>query len=155
MDLRPELLPPQIEQQRIDEISAEIGRIADMIHTGRRGEADPAIVAIARFNAASGRDYGPADFLEYDGWRTLEEFALEAARPAWPKVEDVSRAELAEIVRRIQAADPETDYYLLLLQANTPHPHAGALIFHPPPDLADASAERIVDAALAYHPVAL
>ena len=44
---------------------------------------------------------------------------------------------------------------LLLLRANTPHPHAGNLIFHPPVELAVASAEAIVDAALAYRPIAL
>ena len=53
MDLRPELIPPRIEQRRIDEISAEISRIANLIHEGRRAEAD---FAIAGFNAASGRD---------------------------------------------------------------------------------------------------
>jgi hypothetical protein len=152
MDLRPELLPPHIDQWRINEISSEISRIGDLIRSGLRAEAEQ---AIATFNADTGHDYGLADFLEYNGWRSLEDFALEAGRPAWPRVESVGRTELAEIVRRIQAGDPDTDYYLLLLRANTPHPHTGNLIFHPPVELADASAEAIVDAALAYRPIAL
>lgn len=124
MDLRPELLPPQIEQWRIKEISGEISRIADMIHSGQQAEADLAITA---FNAEVGHDYGPTDFLEYNGSRSIEEFALEAARPAWPRTDDVSRAELIEVVRRIQTADPDTD------------------------DCADT----IADAALAYRPISL
>jgi hypothetical protein len=34
-------------------------------------------------------------------------------------------------------------------------PGASGLIFHPPPDLWDATAEEIVDAALAYRTIAL
>lgn len=112
-------------------------------------------MAIAAFNAAAGRDYGVGDFLEYDGARSLEDFAREAARPAWPRVRDVTRAELIEIVGRIQAGDPDADYFLLLLRANTPHPHVSNLIFYPPGGPADGSAAAIVDAALAYRAIAL
>src|SRR6266568_258392 len=152
MDLRPELLPPHVDQRRIDEISFEIERIAELVRHGERAEADQAIPA---FNDRAGRDYGIPDFVEYYGWRNLEDFALEAARPAWPKVADITRAELAEIVRRVQATDPETEYYLLLLTANLPHPRMSELIFHPPVELQDASAEEIVDAALAHRAIAL
>lgn len=154
MDLRPELLPPTVDQGRIDEIGAEITRIADLVHQGLRSDAE---TAMAVFNANAGRDYGIGDFLEYDGARSLEEFAREAARPAWPHVRDVTRSELVEIVRRLQAGDgdPDSDYFLLLLRANTPHPHVTDLIFYPPPELADADAAAIVDAALAYHSIAL
>ncbi|WP_262508442.1 hypothetical protein [Streptomyces spongiicola] len=31
MDLRPELLPPPVSQQRLDELSREIDRIADLL----------------------------------------------------------------------------------------------------------------------------
>jgi hypothetical protein len=78
----------------------------------------------------------------------------EAARPARPIVADITREELAEVVRRIMAADPETDYYLRLLEANTVHPGVSDLIFHPPSHLHEATAERIVDAALDYRPMA-
>lgn len=152
MDLRPELLPPQVDPRRLDAIAAEITRIADPIHHGLRPEADAAITA---FNAAADRDYGIAAFLAYDGSRKLEDFAREAARPAWPKVRDVTRYELIEIVRRIQAADPDSDYFLLLLRANTPHPHVSDLIFSSSSDLAAGDAGAIVDAALAYRAIAL
>ncbi|MFF2363791.1 hypothetical protein ACFVU0_13885 [Streptomyces sp. NPDC058122] len=60
-----------------------------------------------------------------------------------------------EIVRRLLTVSPESDYYLLLLKANVPHPHVIDLIFHPSDNLQDASAEQIVDAALKYRPIAL
>ena len=150
VDLRPELLPPTVDHRRLDELGAEITRIANLVHQGLRSEAD---TAMAAFNAAVGRDYGIGDFLEYDGARSLEDFAREAARPAWPAVHDVTRTELIEIVRRIQAGDQDSDYFLLLLRANTPHPHVSDLIFRTPADLEDAAA--IVDAALAYRAIAL
>ncbi|WP_034266559.1 hypothetical protein [Actinospica robiniae] len=152
MDLRQELLPPVVDQWRIDEIGAEITRIADLVHQGLRSEAD---TAMAEFSAAAGRDYGIDAFLEYDGARSLEDFAREAARPPWPRVPDVTRSELVEIVRRIQAVDPDSDYYLLLLRANTPHPHVSDLIFYPPDELVDGNAAAIVDAALAHRAIAL
>ena len=152
VELRRELLPPVVDQRRIDEIGAELARIADLVHQGLRAEAD---TAVAEFNAAAGRDYAIGDLLEYDGARSLGDFAREAARPPWPRVPDVTRSELIEIVRRIQAVDPDCDYYLLLLQANTPHPRVSDLIFYPPAELADGDAAAIVDAALAYRAIAL
>ena len=113
---------------------------------------------MAAFAEATGHDYEAADFLGYAGSRTLEEFALEAARPAYPRVPDATREELVEVVRRILAGDTDAEYYLRLFTATVAHPAASNLIFHPPCELADAdaSAEQIVDAALAYRrPIAL
>ncbi|MCO5995929.1 bacteriocin immunity protein [Actinoallomurus rhizosphaericola] len=152
MNLRPELLPPATDQERLAEIGEEIERIADLARRGRRSAADEAIAA---FNARTGHDYALHDFVEYCGSRSLEEFAREAARPAWPRIPDITRPELVEIVRRILAADRETDFYLELFQCNTPHPGASDLIFNPPADLDGGSAEAIVDAALSYRAIAL
>ncbi|WP_370375771.1 hypothetical protein [Catenulispora sp. GAS73] len=151
MDLRPELLPPSVDEGRLRRLSGRIEQIADLL---RRG-LPAADAAVTDFNTETGHAYTDYDFLAYDEHRSLEEFAREAARPAWPKVAEVSRAELIEIVSRIQAADPETDYYLLLLHANTPHPRVGDLIFHSPSEPTDGSAEAIVDAALSYRAIAL
>ncbi|MFJ6838697.1 hypothetical protein [Streptomyces sp. NPDC091209] len=126
-------------------------RIADLLET--RPEA--AGEAIKAFNAMTGHDYVALDFAEYWGSRSLEEFATEAARPVYPRVADVTRDELVEIVRRLLTVSPESDYYLQLLEANVPHPGVSDLIFHPSDDLQDASAEQIVDAALKYRPIAL
>lgn len=123
-----------------------------MFLEGRRDEAQ---AAIAAFNEATGHAYEGSDFAEYRGARSLEEFAAEAARPAHPRVPDVTATELAEVVRRIQDADEETDHYVRVLRANVPHPAPTDLIFWPPPGLEEATAEEIVDAALRHRPIAL
>lgn len=68
---------------------------------------------------------------------------------------DVTAAELAEVVRRIQDADEETDHYVRVLRANVPHPAPSDLIFWPPSELGEAAAEDIVDTALRHRPIAL
>ncbi|MCF6521527.1 hypothetical protein [Streptomyces sp. JJ36] len=151
MDLRPELLPPPVDARRLARLVREIERIEDLLLTGD-GAAHAAIDA---FNAGTEHTYGASAFLTYAGSRTAEEFAREAARPAWPRVVDVTRAELAEVVRRALEPGPDSDYHLLLLAANVPHPRVGDLLFHPPEELADASPEELVEAALAYRPIAL
>jgi hypothetical protein len=141
MDLRPELLPPPADQQDLARLSREIERISDLLATGR-----PADEAITSFNSSTGHQYGRAD---------LEDFALEAARPAYPRVPDITRDELIEIVRRISAADPESDHYLRLLQANVTYPGVHDLIYYPPPELTEASPADIVDRALSHRSIAL
>lgn len=151
MNLRPELLPPPVPRQRLSELSREIERIADLISHGEPGADE----ATAAFNEMTGHEYEPLDFAEYWGTRSLEAFAVEAARPARPRVPGITRDELSEIVRRVLAADPDTDYYLRLLEANMPHPRVADLLFQPAPGLEGAIAEQIVDTALSYHPIAL
>ena len=124
-------------------------RHRDHRKAAERGESADA--AIAGFNAETGHDYAADHFLTY--WKSnLEDFALEAARPARPKVANVTRDELIEIVRRIQAADDDIDYYVLLLDTNVLHPRVTDLIFWPPPELVNASPGAIVDAALSFRP---
>ncbi|WP_246040748.1 hypothetical protein [Streptomyces cadmiisoli] len=150
MDLRPELLPSPVSRQRLDELSCEIHRIADLV-TASSEDADEAIQA---FNEATGHDYEAFDFAHYSGSRSVEDFAAEAARPARPQVADITRDELVEIVSRVLAASPESDYYLRLLEANVLHPEVSSLILHPPEGLEGACAEQIVDEALRYRPLA-
>lgn len=150
MDLRQELLPPSVDPRYLEQLELEISRISGLLATGRR--ADEAIDA---FNELTGHQYAPLDFAEYDGSRDLADFALEAARPAHPRVPDVTRDELIEIVKRILAVDSEIDYYLRLFQANVTCPGAQDLIFLPPEDLAAATPTQIVDRALSYRPIAL
>ncbi|MDQ1012634.1 hypothetical protein QFZ82_007119 [Streptomyces sp. V4I23] len=151
MDLRPELMPPVVGPERLEELSREIERIAGLVEA-RSADEDEAIRA---FNTMTGHDYEACHFAHYWRSRDLEDFAREAARPARPRVADVTKEELVEIVRRVLVADAETDYYLLLLQMNVLHPAVSGLIFHPADALRDASAEEIVEEALAYRPIAL
>lgn len=83
------------------------------------------------------------------------DFAVEAGRPACPRVPDITRDELVEIVRRVLESEseseteavPEQDYFPRLFETNVAHPAAA--------DLEGAPAQRIVDAALAHRPLAL
>lgn len=151
VDLRTEPIPPSVSQQHLDELCREILQIADLVLCG----AESADKEIRAFNARTGHNYMPLHFAEHDSSRDLAEFAMEAARPARPRITDITTDELAEIVRRLLTSDPDSDYYLQLLQANVPHPRAGDLIFHPPTELRDAPAEQIVNATLTYPSIAL
>jgi hypothetical protein len=151
VELRAELTPPPVGRERLDELGCEIERIAGLVLSGAPGAGD----AVRDFNERTGHAYAALAFAGYDGSRSLVEFAREAARPARPRVADVTAGELVEVVRRILAGDPEIDYYLRLLEANVLHPRVGDLIFRPPAELRGASAERIVDEALGYRPIAL
>ncbi|MER8029881.1 hypothetical protein ABTZ78_13065 [Streptomyces bauhiniae] len=147
MELRPDFLPPPMRRQRLDELCAEVERIAELL----KAQPEAASEAIAVFKAMTGRGYEALDFAEYHASRSLEDFAREAARSARSVVADLTRDELVEIVRRFLIAAPESDYYLRVLRANVPHPGVSDLVFH----LRDASGEQIVDEALKYRPFAL
>ncbi|MFI8458138.1 hypothetical protein [Kitasatospora sp. NPDC085464] len=151
MDLRPELTPPPVSPRQLDELCRAVVRIADLVLSGAGGAGEE----IRALNARTGHDYTALDFAEYEGGRGLVAFATEAARPARPRIADITRDELVEIVDRLLTADPESDHYLRLLEANVTHPRVGDLIFHPPAELRDASAAQIVDEALRYRPIAL
>lgn len=140
-----------MERQRLDELCTEIERVADLL-TSRPEAADEAIAA---FNAMMGHAYEAFDFAGYHSGRSLEDFAKEAARPARPVAADMSRDECVECVRRLLMASPESDYYLRLVEANLPHPRVSDLVFHLADAPKDASAERIVDEAMKYLPIAL
>ncbi|MFI5866046.1 hypothetical protein [Streptomyces sp. NPDC051546] len=152
--MRPEPLPPPVSRQRLEELSAAVERIAELL-VARPHMGSEASEAIAAFNARTGHDYAALDFAEYGASRSLEEFAREAARPARPVVADITRDELVEIVRRLLAASAESDFSLRLLEANVAHPRVSDLVFQPSGNLQGASAEQIVDEALAYRPIAL
>lgn len=81
--------------------------------------------------------------------------AADPEEPGWPRVPDIARDELVEVVRRARNPGPDQDFYVLLFQVNTPHPQASDLIFWPPDELRDATPEQIVDAAMSYRPISL
>lgn len=152
IDLRPELLPPPVSHERQEQLGRQIGRVAELIGAGSLIEAREAVAA---FNMQTGHSYEPSDFAAYWESQRLEDLARDAARPDRPKVAGITREELAEIVRRLMEADPDSDYYLRLLAANVLHPRVSDLIFWPPEELQDATAEEIVEAALSYRPITL
>ncbi|MFI6787628.1 hypothetical protein ACIBG4_09870 [Nonomuraea sp. NPDC050383] len=152
MDLRPELLPPPVPRELVEQLGVEIDRIAQLMEEGRMPEARQAVAA---FNERTGHSYEPRDFAAYWESERLEDIARNAARPPPAKVADITRVELAEVVRRIVETDPESDYYLTLLEANVPHREISDLIFWPPEELRDATPEQIVEAALRHRHIPL
>ncbi|KDN80793.1 hypothetical protein [Kitasatospora cheerisanensis] len=104
------------------------------------------------FNRATGHDYGPLAFTAYEGSRSLAEFAVEAARPARPRVGEVGRDELVELIRRVLAAGPDADWYLEAVQAAVTHPAAADVLFWGPDG---ATPEEMAAELTAYRPIAL
>ncbi len=129
MELRPELTPTPLSAARRAAVRGRIRRIENAIAAGE-DVAD----LIREFTAFTGREYGEDMYRNY--WRSidLEDFVRQAARPKPAPVPGVSRAELAEVVRRAmpQNGDPEYEAYLDILDANVPLECASGLIFYPP-----------------------
>ncbi|MEV0129832.1 hypothetical protein AB0H83_15405 [Dactylosporangium sp. NPDC050688] len=162
MELRAELLPPAVAAERLAAVQARIAAIRDLLDRG-----DPRAAAeIAALNDDTGHEYTAGDLRDHCGGPELDELAAAAAAPPIrraPEASSVTRDELVEIVRRILAADRHAGFYVSLFEANVVMPGAAELIFYPPPYLADsvanadadADAEQIVEAALAYRPIAL
>jgi hypothetical protein len=158
VELRNELLPPQVSKARRQEIRRRIEEIVAALDGGR--DAEP---LISRFNELTGRRYRSDLFHEYWEAIGIEDFVTEASRPEPGKVDGISRAELIEVVRRAMAEPdtPDSDYYMELFEANVAMPHASSLIHYPPDyqagrdDLSSYSPtpEAIVDRALSYRSI--
>jgi len=148
VELRAELLPPVVAEQQRAELEREIERTGELVRAGGPG----AEAAVRAFNARTGHDCAPHDFLTYYGSRSLEEFALELARPARPKVDGITVGELAELVRRALVAEPEGEWYLRVLTANVAHPGVVDVLFH---GRDGATPEQLVAELLSYRPIAL
>ncbi len=148
MELRAELLPPAVTDGQRQEVEREVERIEELLRT--RNPA--ATAAVEALNARTGHDCGPYDFLAYAGSRSRADFALEPARPARPRVDGITREELAELVRRALEPGPDAEWYLLVPAADVAHPRVGDVLFH---GCGDAVPERLVAELLAYRPIAL
>lgn len=72
----------------------------------------------------------------------------------------MTRDQLIDLVREIMAAEgsEEDDERMIeILRSNVPHPRVLDLIYHPELEglTGEVTAEQVVDAALAYKPIAL
>jgi hypothetical protein len=149
VELREALTRRPVTPERRVAIRAAVLRIEELVDRG-----DDATAALALLNEATGHSFEADDFRHHCGAPDREELIEWACAPPPVRLPDVTRDELVEIVRRI-LADPADDWYIDAFDRNTVMPGASGLIFHPPPELRDAAAEEIVDAALAYRPIAL
>jgi hypothetical protein len=144
-----ERLPRPVTPERRIAIREAILRIENLVDRG-----DDATAAIETLNATTGHRFRLDDFRDHCGAPDREELIERASAPPPVRLPDITRDELVELVRHI-LADPTDDWYIEAFERNTVRPGASDLIFHPPPELRDATAEQIVDAALAYRPIAL
>jgi hypothetical protein len=160
MELRKELVAPEIPEARLAEVKRRILEIDAALEQGRDADG-----LTAEFTALTGRSYDQFTFQTYWGAISLDQFAKEASRPPPRKVESVTRDELIEIIRRamLTSGDPDYFYYMEVFDANVPMPKAAMLIYYPPEGSElgrhigsyDPTPEEIVDQALAWRPIIL
>ncbi|MFF4893583.1 hypothetical protein [Micromonospora chersina] len=149
MELRDALRRRPVTPERRVAIGEAILQIEELVDRG-----EDATAAIETLNETTGHSFGLDDFHNHCGAPDREQLVEWACAPPPVRLPEVTRDELVEIVRRILAR-PTDDWYIAAFERNTVMPGASDLIFYPPPELRDATAEEIVDAALAYRPIAL
>lgn len=134
MKLRPQLEPPKVDEQ----LAGRLAELAAKIDGARPGEWDD---WLAEFNQLANTSipfehfqgiYGGEDHIEWVR-RILHD---QLTKP----VDDVTREELIEIVRRAmpQNGYSDAEAYMAILDKNVPRSKASNLIFYPP-DYDDAT----------------
>jgi hypothetical protein len=128
MKLRPELLPPILNE----ELVRRLAQIADHLDGSRPGEAD---LDLDEFNRLAGTDMGLDDFQGIYKAASPEEFVHDVLyRVRIKPVANVTHAELAEVVRRAMHDEnlDQRGAYRVIFDANVPRKNASNLIFYPP-----------------------
>jgi hypothetical protein len=126
MELRPELMPPTLDEQlvaRLAELAAHL-------------DGDPDEDKRAEFNRLAGTDIPMAEFQGIYGGEDHEDYVRRVLyhRQIQPAA-GVTRAELAEVVRRAMPQNGFSDRheaYMAIFDANVPLEGASNLIFYPP-----------------------
>lgn len=156
MQLRPALEPSSLDTKLVERLTW----LADNLD----GEQNPAQIRawLAEFNAKANTDLHWQDFQEIYGYQDHVEWVKSALlRQRVAVVPDISRDELIELVRRIQAdpgGESETDFYSKMLEENVPYQGVSDLIFWPNVHFGDddisrqLTPEQIVDIALDSEP---
>ncbi len=152
MALRPELHPPALDPEMVDTAEHLVADIVDGLDTG-----DDVSGPLEMLRALSGHDDLEAEYYrELYSHMTDRDAAEIALTPEAPRVTDLTRAELIDIVERVRSVPSEREYhyYLSLFDRNVPHQEVSDLIHYPAQDWldrlgkAEPSAEDIVDEAL-------
>lgn len=128
MNLRPELLPPKLDEALI----ARLADLASKIDGARPGEYDE---WLKEFNELSQENIPFENFQGIYGGEDHADWVRRVINARLIKpVPDVSRGELIEIVRRamLQNGYPDYEVYMAIFDANVPRAHASNLIFYPP-----------------------
>ena len=126
MELRPELMPPALDEQLV----ARLAKLAAHL------DGDPDEDMRAEFNRLAGTDIPMAGFQGIYESEDHDEYVrrvlyYQQINPA----PDVTRAELVEVVRRAMPTNEFFDQhqaYMTVFDANVPLERASNLIFYPP-----------------------
>jgi hypothetical protein len=129
MELRPELMPPHLD----DAVLERLATLADRLDGARPGDISD---ELNEFNRLAGTNMG---FEEFQGVYEEERHKTWVRRVLYSRLikraPGVTREELVEVVRR---AMPESGFfdqheaYCAILDVNVPRPNASSLIFYPP-----------------------
>ena len=126
MELRPELMPPGLDEQLV----ARLAKLAAHL------DGDPDEDMRAEFNRLAGTDIPMAEFQGIYGGQDHEDYVRNVLYHRLIKpASGVTRAELAEVVRRAMPANEFFDLheaYMAVFDANVPLDRASNLIFYPP-----------------------
>jgi hypothetical protein len=147
MELRTELIPPQLDETLV----ARLTRLADRLDGARPGERDD---EVAEFNRLAGTTVPLAEFQGIYKSEDPSDFVRHVLFQRSLKPDPgLTRAEMAEIVSRVMASGEDHDFYLELFLVNCKHPSGTDLIFWPNlvaelPQSREPTALEIADLAL-------
>ncbi len=148
MELRPELTPPMLNETLV----AQLAKLADRLDGAAEGERND---ELAEFNRLAGTAIPLQEFQGIYRAVNPEDFVRDVLhRRSLKPIPDLSRAEMVEIVSRLQtqAGKSEESYYFNLFQMHCKHPGGSNLIYYPEmvselPQDREPTAEEIADCA--------
>jgi hypothetical protein len=151
MELRPELMPPEHDCDLV----SRLAKLADRLDGASDGDCD---AELAEFNRLAGTALPLCEFQGIYKGVNPEDFVRDVLnQQATKPVNDLSRAEMVEIVSRVLACGPDHDFYSSLFEMYCKHPASSDLIFYPEnvPEMPKGrvpTAEEIADCALSWEP---
>lgn len=152
MELRPELMPPPLDEAKV----ARLAELASRIDGANPGQWED---ELAEFNREAGTNLGFPDFQGIYGGQDHDTWVRKVLAERYQRrLPDITRAELVELVRRVMEAEGtehEIDFWLDMLALNIPDPEVSDLIYWPGEYFGDGDNSReltpdqVVDIALA------
>ena len=128
MELRSELMPPVLDKHLI----ARLTVLADELDGGYPEQTETQLTA---FNQLAGTQF---EFLDFQGIQEKHDYETWVrkvlAKPYERRLDDVTKAELVELARRVMAAEGSEhalDFWLSMLLINLPSEQVSGLIFCP------------------------
>lgn len=151
MELRPDLMPPMLDESLI----ARLTELSEQIDCGHREQTREQLAA---FNREAVTELEFFDFQGIYGGQSHDTWVRKVlAIPHKRRVEGVTRRELIELARRVMecdGAEHEIDFWLNMLAINIPNKRVSDLIFWPDEYFNDVnysqrlSPEQVIEIAL-------